>query len=246
MILPGVGLLAVDSSRTRAYLAALHENDLIPAHAIFLTGGPNRPDLDLPPVPYFDNSVPAQDMLQEMGIATQVLDTSDVNSPEAVAAVRDSGADVLIYSGPGGAILRRDLFDTGKRFLHIHPGLVPHFRGSTTVYYSLLVEGTCGVSAMFLNEQIDQGPVLATRTFPPPADRTSIDHGYDPYIRSTLLVQVLQDFEARGEWRSLPQGQEAGETYFIMHPVLRHLAILSKFASEETEEEQWQATAPIP
>ena len=81
MTLTGVGLMAVDSSRTRAYLAALKKAGLTPAHAIYLNGGPEKPEPDLPVVSYFDNTVPALELLQDMGVPTKILDTGDVNVP---------------------------------------------------------------------------------------------------------------------------------------------------------------------
>lgn len=227
-----IGLFAVDSSRSRAYLLALINHDLLPAHAVYLTGGPGAQPPSFPAVPYFDNSIPVLRTIQELAIPCEVVDTDDVNSPEVVEAVRKSPVDVFIYSGPGGAILRRDILQSGKRFLHVHPGLVPRFRGSTTVYYSLLVDGECGASATFLEKQIDVGPVLATRVYPPPADRTTIDYGYDPYIRSDLLVLVLKDYQKTDEFHMEPQSGQSEENYYIMHSVLRHVAILSKRGSE--------------
>ena len=229
MILERVGLLAVDSGRTRAYLAALLKHDLLPSAAILLTeAGPGQ--RNIPPVPYFDNLTPALETIQTAGIPCEIVETGDVNSDELIAAVERCPVDFLIYSGAGGAILRRGLFETGKRFLHIHPGLVPQYRGSTPFYYSLLVDDTCGTSAMFLDEQIDTGPVLARRSYPPPADRTTIDHGYDPFIRSDMLVRVLREYTETGRFNIQSQQGEEGETYYIMHPVLRHIAILSNRA----------------
>lgn len=222
-----VGMLAVDSSRTRAYLAALSRHNLELSCAVYLTGGPGAKGPTCPAVPYFDNLTPALDTLRRMGVACSVLDTGDVNSPGVVEAVRASPADVLIYSGAGGAILRDEILDAGVRFLHVHAGVLPRYRGSTTVYYSLLAEGNCGASALFLDREIDTGPVLATRTYPPPEDRTTIDYGYDPYIRSDLLASVLKEYSATGGFRTVAQNADSGETYYIMHPVLRHTAVLS-------------------
>ncbi len=232
MILKSIGLMAVDSSRTRAYLAALANNNLLTAHAIYLTGAPGSAQRSFRKVPYFDNLTPALDTIHRMGIPCEVVNTGDVNSVEVFAAVQASPVDVLIYSGPGGVILRRDILNAGKRFLHVHSGLVPRFRGSTTVYYSLLVEGNCGASAIFLEEHVDTGPVLAKKVYPPPAGRTTIDYGYDPYIRSDLLIQVLKERQQTGEFRAIPQSGELGETYYIIHPVLRHVAILSGYSSQ--------------
>ena len=167
------------------------------------------------------------ELLQEYCIPHQRLPTLDPNAASVVAAIRQLPQSILVYSGPGGVILRKDILSTGKRFLHVHSGILPYFRGSTTVYYALLEEGRCGATAFFFDEKIDTGPVIRTRAFPPPEDRTSLDLFYDPLIRSQLLVDVLRDYAATGKMPVEPQDPEAGETYFVIHPVLKHIAILA-------------------
>jgi len=225
MRLSDIGMLAVDSGRTRAYLHALTKNNLLPAQVIFLNSA-SATAKKFPEVPYFDNATPALETIKRLGISCEVVDTEDINSAPVAAAVRSSPTRILIFSGPGGAIVRQELLDSGKRFLHIHPGLVPEFRGSTTIYYSLLMTGECGASAIFLDKEIDTGPLIAQVAFPPPADRRLIDYGYDPFIRSELLARVLAEYAEKGRLE-LQQQPTGGETYYIMHPVLRHITILS-------------------
>ena len=57
--LRGIGLLAIDSSRTRAYLDAMLKAEVCPAQAILMED--KEADLDFPPVPSFDNSTTAKD-----------------------------------------------------------------------------------------------------------------------------------------------------------------------------------------
>lgn len=239
MKLKSVGLLGVDSSRTRAYLDALSRNGLKLEHAFLLAPDPKRAGAAFPEVPFFDNLTPSDESLSKQNVPHSILPTSSVNDPTTVEAVAQSGLDVLIYSGPGGVIVGRELLRRGGKLLHVHPGIVPQYRGSTTVYYSLLNEGTCGASAIFLDERIDCGPILATREFPAPTDRSSIDYGYDPYIRSQLLIDVLKKYVESGHFHTQNQdnndsscdtadSSQNAETYYVMHPVLRHITILSR------------------
>lgn len=230
MSLRGVGLLGVDSSRTRAYLDAMRKQDILPSFVIFLAGPEKK---DLPEVPYFDNRTPALDVIKSLGVPHVVINTDNVNDPQVIEAVADCDVSVLVYSGPGGAILGKDILNAGKRFLHVHPGLVPQYRGSTTIYYSLLQENNCGASAIFLDETIDTGAIIATQTYPEPQDRALIDYGYDPYIRSDLLIRVLSEYQEVGEFVARPQSDDPGETYYIMHPVLRHIAVLAHKHSQD-------------
>ena len=219
-----VGLLAVNSSRSRAYLNAMADCDLLPESVIYLSGGSADDKRCGPATRRFDNETPFIERVSNLDLEVERLATRDPNAPEVVSAVRRAAPSVFVYAGPPGVILR-EILGCGKRFLHMHPGRLPECRGSTTVYYSLLLWGRCDVTAIFLDQQLDAGPILASRTYPPPEDRRDIDHGYDPAIRADLLAQVLRDHAAAGTFRLRPQGCE-GQTYFVMHPVLRHVAIL--------------------
>lgn len=235
MILSGVGILAVDSSRTRAYLAALADAQLTPERAIVLAGGA-APDPPPPAVPQFDAAPTALERIEDLGVPRTTLATGDVNAPEVAEEAAGCGCHTLIYSGPGGAILRRRLLGSGPRFLHVHPGRLPELRGSTTVYYDLLMRGMCSASALFLAADIDTGPVLEVRDYPAPEDRLTLDHGHDPYIRADLLVRVLRRYAASGRFEERPQPAD-GRTYFIAHPVLRHLVVLGARTPDDPDQE---------
>jgi methionyl-tRNA formyltransferase len=110
----------------------------------------------------------------------------------------------------------------------VHGGYLPDYKGSTTNYYSLIVENTLGASAIFLSEEIDSGPVLLRREFPPPANRQAIDHIYDSGARAKVLVETLKNYMKCGGWEFELPANIGGETYYIIHPVLKHIAILDK------------------
>ena len=240
MILQDIGMLAVSSNRTKLYLQQMAKHQLLVSYVLYMedpsvttpeaqalariTTGQRAAQSD---VQEFDLGMSVPALLERYNIPYQRLPTLDPNSDLVVKAVATCPQSILIYSGPGGLILRKHLFKTGKRFLHVHPGLLPYYRGSTTAYYSLLKDGHCGVTAFFLDSKIDTGLVIRKRTYPAPADRTTIDMYYDPLIRSELLVEVLKEYAQRGEIALEPQDAGVGETYFIIHPVLKHIAILS-------------------
>jgi methionyl-tRNA formyltransferase len=240
MILSEVGMLAAATNRTRLYLQRLVKNKLLPALVLLMEDSSQQTSegraVDQMQrkqgiIQYqgdvFDLDLPVRDYLEAEGIPYQVLPSLDPNNPEIVSAVAACSPPVLIYSGPGGAILRKDILSTGKRFLHIHPGFLPGFGGSTTIYYSLIKENHCGVSAIFLTDRIDAGPIIRCEIYPPPEDRTTIDLWYDPFIRSDFLIKVLKEYLKNGKFESQPQPDSSGETYYIIHPVLKHIAILS-------------------
>ena len=237
MILQNVGMVAAQSNRTRFYLSELAQADLFPAHVIYLDDPDSTPESlaqdRSDDGEYSDMlNMSVVQMLEQYGIPYQTVPTKNPNDPLVVDAVKACKQSILIYSGPGGAILRRPILTAGKKFLHAHPGILPAFRGSTTIYYSLIAEGCCGVTAFFLDEKIDNGPVVRRREFEPPADRQTIDLTYDPWIRAQVIVDVLREYADSGRMPSAPPDKSAGETYFIIHPVLKHIALLSSRASQ--------------
>jgi len=246
-MLDDVGMIAGDTSRSRAYLQALARNSLLPAHVLVLGQAyagilPGQvdearkdPHSILPVEPdecwseaHFDPTLSIVSQLGALGISHECFSTKDINDPVVVDAVRRRPETTLIYSGFGGALLRSEVLATGKHFLHVHGGYLPDYKGSTTNYFSVLAENSLGASALFLNKEIDGGPVLLRRTFPRPSHPEAIDHVYDSGARAKVLVDTLKRHVVSGHWEfELPQNA-GGETYYVIHPVLKHIAILAQ------------------
>ena len=239
-------MVAADTSRSKAYLQAMIRNDLLPNHVLVLRSsagrslpgqlsgvGSLRPSVPVADADEcwseasFDLTEPLTATLEKAAIPTEVIACDDINRPDVVEIVQQRPEAVMVYSGYGGVLLRREILSTGKRFLHVHGGYLPDYKGSTTNYYSLIVENALGASSLFLSAEIDSGPVLQRRKFPPPADRLAIDHIYDSAARAKVLIDTLQSYVANGEWRFEVPENIGGETYYIVHPVLKHIAVLA-------------------
>ena len=152
-----------------------------------------------------------------------------------VESIHQRSESTFIYSGFGGVLLRKNILSTGKYFLHVHGGYLPDYKGSTTNYYSLIVENTLGASSIFMNEEIDSGPVLRRQKFPPPLNGKKIDHIYDSGARAKVLVDTLRNYVNFGRWEFELPANTGGETYYIIHPVLKHIAILDESQSKLCE-----------
>ena len=240
MILSDVGMLAVESNRTRVYLQQMVKQKLLPAMVLLMEGSvkKNPETIAIERKRFadkthevegeiFDLNLSVREYLEANSIPFQLLLGLDPNHADIIHAVTNCQPSILIYSGPGGAILRHDILSTGKQFLHVHPGFLPDYKGSTTIYYSLIKDNLCGASAFFMTEKIDNGSIILREIYPPPADRTTIDLWYDSYIRSDLLLKILKDYVNSGKIKTEPQPVVGSEIYFIIHPVLKHIAILS-------------------
>ena len=245
MIMNDIAMIAADTSRSRVYLQSLVRNKLLPSFVLVLAdkartvlpGQINSSDFDNNQDIEINHDYwseannnllePIQVTLEASSIEFEQLKTTKIHDPAVIASICDRPESTFIYSGYGGIILRKELFLTGKKFLHVHGGHLPGYKGSTTNYYSLIVDNSIGASSIFLDEEIDSGPMLRRKIFPPPDDRAEIDHKYDSAARAKVLIETLQEYQNSGEFQC-KEDLEKGETYFIIHPILKHIAILAK------------------
>lgn len=233
MILKEFALIASDSARTKAYLQAMIQANKLPAVCIIYSddcesmkerakeyrecSGQDK---------YFDIDKPIIYSLEQTNIPYIFVENKDINSEQMKETIQGVEAKYLIYSGYGGYILKPHLFQLNKKYIHVHAGILPQYRGSTTVYYSYLQEKVIGATAIFLNEKIDEGEIIVQDTFQLPSEKVDIDYIYEPYVRSRVLLKAIDQYLEQGILPARQQRQEGEETYFIIHPLLKHIALL--------------------
>ena len=232
--LDDVALISGPSARSRAYAQTMIAAGILPGTVLYQPGeewrwdGPEVIDVDVKgdgnPVKFLPNET-ARTTLARADVVSYELTTAPIDDDANLALFAELSAEVLIFSGYRTGILRKAAFDIGKRFLHVHGGYVPDYRGSTTFYYSILSDGLMGASAIWMDSGIDTGPVLARRKYPVPLG-IDIDYVLDPLVRADTLVNVLTHRSQTGEW---PESEHlsagSGETFHKIHPVLKHLAL---------------------
>jgi methionyl-tRNA formyltransferase len=100
---------------------------------------------------------------QELGITHVQVD--DINAPEAIACIGDTGATTLVVAA-FGQILRPALLE---RFLclNVHASLLPAHRGAAPIERAIAAgESVTGVSIMRMAEGLDEGPWALQSTLP--------------------------------------------------------------------------------
>jgi len=233
-VLDDVALISGPSARSRAYAQRMVAAGLIPRVILYQPGeewqwqGDEVFEVDVcgdgKPFEFRPNETVRQ-TLASAEVESHELPSIPIDTPDNLAFYSQLSTQVLIFSGYGTGILHPAAFEIDARFLHVHGGYIPDYRGSTTFYYSILAEGLMGASAIWMDPGIDTGPVLLRRRFPVP-DGTNIDYISDPLIRATTLVEVLDHRAVSGLWpKAEPVPIDAGETFHKVHPVLKHLAL---------------------
>jgi len=153
------------------------------------------------------------------------IEETDVNSDVILNELKKFDGDIIIFAGYGGQILKAKHFEIGKKYLHMHPGRIPMERGSTTIYYSILNKRRCSVTGFYMSERIDDGINIMIKEYKVPYKNVNIDLWYDNIIRADCFIETLSKIVNRKE---LPENViESSEEYYVIHPVLKHVALLS-------------------
>ncbi len=235
-------MLLVNNNRSKAYLQNLIKNGYIPEKIIVLNDNKNTlvehtendkiiskdtkqkfirqlDDLDIS----FDEKEQVQKTIANNNLNFSVVDTLEVNSSSVFNSVKELEEEYIVYSGPGGTILRKEILSLNKKFIHVHPGLLPDYRGSTTIFYSMLFESKVGCSVILFNEKIDEGPILYKANYEIKEREIDFDYVLDPLVRAKTLISFFQ----ANQLSEIQQNQsEKAATFYIIHPLLKHISIL--------------------
>ena len=221
-----LGIILTPDARSKAYLQKILKNQIVINEIIFMND--NRSEKTYSEEEEnestnsgFDISESVITTLQNTKTQYKMFNFVDINNHELIRYISSLKLDFIIYTG--GGILKQPILNCGTKFVHIHPGIIPNYRGSTCFYYSIINENKCGVTGYIMDEGIDTGPIIYQREFEKPHQQF-IDEIYDVDIRSETLIDILQNNLLTKPFK---QSEQQGNTYYIIHPVLKHIAILS-------------------
>ena len=179
-----------------------------------------------------------RELLDSFGISYECMNISSLNDPRFIDFLTHVSQSHALYVD--GGILRKPALSTHVKFIHVHPGEVPYVRGSMCMFWGALVHNRIGISSFYMNEGIDTGDILLTKTYPVP--RIGITGRYlnpafddilyhalenylDPCFRADVLRDLLKENPNPQTWHVTSQQPGAGQVYYYMHPAIRTRAI---------------------
>lgn len=238
--------LAAPTARSQAYIQSMAVNGFFPKHVVIMGREECKSNNDSTP-PNFWNEIQLPNLNESISFTCEKFNipyitcqSKSTNSEEVNSCLRKLNPDFVIYSGAGGEIVSKQTLAIAS-FLHMHSGWLPDYRGSTTVYYSLLNHENPGVTALFLDANIDTGPIIAQKKYPLPPHSMDIDYIYDPAIRADLLIKVLSYYVQNEKFEhQKKQSNQTANNFYVIHPVLKHLAILSLTPRKAPQNEHTQ------
>ncbi len=124
--------------------------------------------------------------------------TGDVNGRTSREAVEEATPDVIVTAGFGQKLGSALLSLPKHGCINVHGSLLPRYRGASPVFAALRDGATkTGVTVFEMNEEWDQGAVVAMHELPLEGDETK-DEVTDALskVGADLLVRVLPDYVA--------------------------------------------------
>lgn len=148
-----------------------------------------------------------------------VLQPTDVNTPECVAAIRAAGCDILVVIAFGQYLKRAVRESAARGGVNLHASLLPRHRGAAPIQYAILAgDAQAGLTVIQVERRLDAGVMLGRVAVPIAPDETAGElHDRLAHLGPDLLLRVLDEI-AGG--RAYPQAQD--ERLVTLAPKLTH------------------------
>lgn len=178
---------------------------------------------------FFDLNFDLFEYVSNCGAVVKTVSSNDINGVEIQKALEKCACEYILFTG--GGILGQHILSLGKYFIHIHPGFLPEYRGSTCFYYSIMEKGYIGSTAFIMAKEIDSGRYITRSKFSinysiSPQQPLFMDYILDPYIRAFTLRKVLNIYIKNNTLPTYKQKASSIPAYYVMHPLLRHISII--------------------
>jgi methionyl-tRNA formyltransferase len=160
-------------------------------------------------LPLHESAVKA--LAVEHGLA--IRQPASFKTPDALEDLRGLQLDALIVVAYGLLLPPAALRLPKLGCINIHASLLPRWRGAAPIQRAILAgDATTGVTIMRMEEGLDTGPMLASRTLEIRADDSAQSmHERLAQLGAELIVETLAELQA-GSIHELPQ-PSAGVTY---------------------------------
>ena len=200
------GAILSNTTRSLVYLSHLFKSKTIPKFIIIYSKK--------------NINIKIKENIIKLGCNFKIIKSNDINSNNIKNAAMKSEINTFIFSGYPGQIIKNKSFLKRFDLLHSHSGLIPRYKGSTTIYYSILNEKKIYCTTFIMNKNIDQGNILLIKKYNLPK-KNMID-SYDNEIRAKNLIMVINSNK-----KKIVKSKKVinnNSFFYKAHPILRNAA----------------------
>tara|TARA_B100000989_G_scaffold21727_1_gene14249 strand:- start:16913 stop:17539 length:627 start_codon:yes stop_codon:yes gene_type:complete len=149
--------------------------------------------------------------------------TNNINSEKIYKKLSHNKAKINIVSTYSGEIVKNPSL-LKKKLYHCHPGDLPKFKGSTTIYYAVILKKKIFVSIFQMGKKIDEGKLVYKKKFNYPKNFKNIERSFDNNIRALTLI----DFIKKKKIKKYNNIKNNYLPYYIVHPIIRQIVLNKK------------------
>ena len=213
--------IAAPTVRSKCYLYYMIKNNISPNQILLLHNKEQKCDIKKNDKIDFDPQISLNKLIS-LSRSPVIKVKNDLNSISTIELIKKSLFKYFVFSGPPGKILNKEFFQIKKKFIHIHGGYLPKYKGSTAFYYSILDTGKIGVSSILMDEGIDTGAIINRKNYSVPLG-INIDFIYDPFLRAKMLVETILNYNSLKKKKI--EHKKHLNNYYVIHPVLKYFAL---------------------
>jgi methionyl-tRNA formyltransferase len=158
----------------------------------------------------------------------------DHRVPECVKIVQSQNYDVLVIAG-APRILKGDILNVAHRgVINCHPGMLPDYKGCTCVEWAIYHNEQVGNTVHFVNEKIDEGPIILQEGLFFSKDDTYVDVRVKVFLHgSRLLSKAVQKIAREDLTAAMLPKQPAEGRYFSVIDQEKMTLALNRLAKKE-------------
>jgi methionyl-tRNA formyltransferase len=127
------------------------------------------------------------------GLKAPIFFVSNHNSLDCIELIESQGLNVLVNSGTPRKLSPLLLSIVEFGVINVHPGILPKYRGSCAVEWSIFNDDEMGNTVHFMDEGYDSGPIIEIDAIDWIPGATYHQIRSDIYMRSgTLIAKALE------------------------------------------------------
>ena len=227
-----LGIILFPSTRSLAFLDILRKNNIILNEVIvmgtwpFLSNDFINESKKYEYNSFFDLNDDIDTIIKSITKSVKYVSSTDVNSEELYEILNSHQCSQYIFTG--GGILKDRVLSQNIDFIHIHPGDINNYRGSTCFYYSYLNEGVISCTSFIMKKEIDKGEIMnicnISQNIRIDSDQKFFtDYIFDPLIRALTLEKLLCQAKLNSSIKTYVLNKYNKHQYHIAHPMIRSL-----------------------
>jgi len=229
--------IASDSPRLRSYLHFFNKEKFSLDKIFLLKNNSIAKNFKFLNNSYFDNSQETFDnFIKKNKSKIKFINSNTANNASLIKNLFETKSKYVIFCSNPGDILKKDFFNINKKIIHVHPGDLFKYKGSTPYYYQIIEKKSVTFTSFFMQSRLDSGKPIISETYRindiKKMDLKFLDEIYDPFMRGKILLKTLNALSKKETKRINYKKHTKRTPFFIIHPVLKYLSINNNFKRE--------------